>query len=403
VSHPLSTIGGVRILHTSDWHLGRTFGPLSLEADQRAFLDWLVDEVAARSVDLVVIAGDIYDRAIAPNESLVLFRQTLHRLRSAGATVVAITGNHDGADRVSPYDTLVDASGVYIRGGYTRPGEVITLEFADGPLDVVAVPFLEPQLAPDHFDADAEPGPTTDPDPGLRRRGRTHQSVIQRALELARPALSAPRSLAVAHAFVAGGVESDSERQLTVGGAGQVDASLFRGFSYVALGHLHRPQSVGVPHLRYSGSPLAYSFSETQPKSVTIIDLDAAGGCEIDVLEVPVGRGVLTVTGTIDELCSGSFDVESTRRFVRAVLTDRGVVLDAKARLSAVYPYVVEIELRPDGCVDPPDIHAVDVSRLEPLHAASAFWAEVVGSPPTPDEAALLGDALAAATAEVGA
>jgi DNA repair protein SbcD/Mre11 len=402
VSHPLSTIGGVRILHTSDWHLGRTFGPLSLEADQRAFLDWLVDEVAARSVDLVVIAGDIYDRAIAPNESLVLFRDTLHRLRAAGAVVVAITGNHDGAERVSPYDTLVDASGVYIRGGYGRAHEVISLDFGDGPLDVVAIPFLDPLLAPDEFDAGAPPDPHADP--AATRRRRTHHSVLATAVERARPRLVAPRSLAVSHAFVAGGTESESERQLTIGGTGQVSHTVFDGFSYVALGHLHRSQSVGAPTVRYSGTPLAYSFSETHAKSVTIVDLDAGGGCEVTEVPVPVGRPVLTVTGTIDELCAHAPDPQAAQSFVRAVITDDGAVLDAKARLAVVYPYVVEIELRPARGVGHDGRRPVDVSTLDPLDAATAFWADVAGSPPGADQVELLGSALTAAAAEaVGA
>lgn len=395
---------GVRILHTSDWHLGRSFGPLSLEADQRAFLRWLVDVVADQSVDLVVIAGDIYDRAIAPNESLVLFREALHQLRSAGAVVVAITGNHDGADRVSPYDTLVDASGVFIRGGYARAGAVLTLPFGDGPLDVVAVPFLEPQLAPD--DVADHPESASEPDgddPAVRRRRRTHHSVLRWAIETARPALHAPRSLAVAHAFVAGGHESESERQLTVGGSAQVDISVFEGFSYVALGHLHRPQSVGSPTIRYSGTPLAYSFSEVQPKSVTLVDMDAEGTCEVTELPVPVGRPVLTVTGTIDDLCARTPDARARESFVRAVVTDRGPVLDAKAKLATVYPHVVEIELRPPDEGGESPVRAVDVSTLQPLDAAASFWTDVTGSAPTAEEISLLGAALTAAAAEVDA
>jgi DNA repair protein SbcD/Mre11 len=389
----------VRILHTSDWHLGRSFGPWSLEADQRAFLEWLVDEVATRAVDLVVIAGDIYDRAIAPNESLVLFRDTLQRLRAAGAVVVAITGNHDGAERVSPYDTLVDSSGVYIRGGYSRAHEVISLHFDDGPLDVVAVPFLDPLLAPDGFDASSH---DSGDDLGAIRRRRTHQSVLAAAVEQARSQLVAPRSLAVAHAFVAGGTETDSERQLTIGGTGQVSHSVFDGFSYVALGHLHRPQSVGAPAVRYSGTPLAYSFSETHDKSVTIVDLDAGGLCEVAEVPVPVGRPVLTVVGAIDELCRQVPDPRSATSFVRAVITDDGAVLDAKARLAVVYPYVVEIELRPARGPGSDDRRPVDVSTLDPLDAATAFWADVAGSPPGADQVELLGSALTAAAAEAG-
>ncbi|MGA1495279.1 MAG: metallophosphoesterase family protein [Rhodothermales bacterium] len=141
----------MRIIHTSDWHLGRSFGPVSLRDAQERFCDRLVAVTREEQIDLVVIAGDIYDRAIAPNEAIELFRDTVRRLRDAGSIVAAISGNHDGADRVSPYDDLLDASGVYIRGGYEGVGRVVTHEFSDGPLDLVLVPFLDPQGAPDDF------------------------------------------------------------------------------------------------------------------------------------------------------------------------------------------------------------------------------------------------------------
>lgn len=377
----------MRILHTSDWHLGRSFGPHALLDDQVAFLAWLVDVVRDESIDLVVIAGDIYDRAIAPTEAITAFRDTLVQLREAGSRVVAITGNHDGADRVAAYDSLVDASGIHLRGGYHRPGDVLTLSFDDGPLDIVALPFLDPQLAPPGFDHH-------------ELRSRTHHSVLARAVELARDRLRAPRSLAVAHAFVAGGATSESERQLTVGGAGHVDAALFSGFSYAALGHLHRPQVVGVDHVRYAGSPLPYSFSETQPKSVTLVDLDARGGASIRTVQVPLQRGVATVTGTIDELCSARPDPAVAGSFVRAVLTDLGVVLDAKARLAEVYPHVVEVELRPAGVPTTVGARPLQVADVDPLDVTRSFWADVNGTEPTDAELDLLRRALHHAHAE---
>ena len=139
----------MRILHTSDWHLGRSFGPLSLHDDQQAFIDWLVQLCAEERIELVVVAGDIYDRSIPPTEAVVMFRNALVRLQAAGHTLAIITGNHDGADRVAAYDELMDASNVFVRGGYSKIGEVIHLSFTDGPLDLVMLPFLDPQAAPD--------------------------------------------------------------------------------------------------------------------------------------------------------------------------------------------------------------------------------------------------------------
>ena len=156
-----------------------------------------------------------------------------------------------------------------------------------------------------------------------RRLRRTHHSVLEAAIAAAMPRLTAPRSLAVSHAFVAGGAISDSERQLAVGGTSTVDAALFAPFSYTALGHLHRPQVVdGSAVLRYSGTPLAYSFSEDHAKSVSIVDMAADGTCTVIDLPVGVGRAVCTVTGPIDELLRASPTVAVRDSFVRAVITD---------------------------------------------------------------------------------
>lgn len=393
----------MKILHTSDWHLGRSFGPISLGDAQERFCDRLVEVARDEHVDLVVVAGDIYDRAIAPKEAIELFRDTVRRLRGAGAVVAAISGNHDGADRVSPYDDLLDASGVYIRGGYEGVGRVVTHEFADGPLDLLLVPFLDPQGAPDGFgDGGEAAGAATGTDDALeRRRRRTHESVLDAAFTDVRANLRSSRSLAVAHAFVTGGSVSESERKLEVGGTGEVPVSLFDGFSYTALGHLHRPQEIGRPTIRYSGTPMSYSFSEEHDKSMVLVDMDAAGTCRIDTVELNVGRGVTTIQGTIDELLDPSRHPSARDRFVRAIVTDRGTVVDAKAKLEDVYPYVVEIRLEPEGGSSQVAGPSVTIDRMTPAEAVVDFWTEVEGS--HPDEALLGLLHGAVATAEGGA
>ena len=392
----------MRILHTSDWHLGRSFGPVSLAGEQERFCDALADIAADQRIELVVIAGDIYDRAIAPTHSIELFRDTVRRLRSAGVVIAAISGNHDGADRVSPYDDLLDASGVYIRGGYEGIGRVIRHEFADGPLDLALLPFLDPQAAPDLFGATPAGESGEGGDALERRRRRTHQSVLAAAMATTRAGLAAPRSLAVAHAFVTGGSVSDSERQLEVGGTGEVPADIFDGFSYTALGHLHRPQDITRPTLRYSGTPMPYSFSEDHTKSVTVIDMDPTGVCTIDAIDLAVGRGVRTITGTIDELLEPARHPDAHERFVRAIVTDRETVLDAKARLERVYPHVVEVRLEPAGgraavAAGP----TVEIHELRPIDAVTGFWADLEGSEPDGDLLDILTSAVT--TAERGA
>lgn len=426
----------MKIIHTSDWHLGRTFGPHSLRADQEAFCDYFVDLVADESADLVVIAGDLYDRAVAPTEAIGLFRDTIGRLLASGTVVAAITGNHDGADRVAPFGAWLDLSRFYLRGGYGRIGEVITHEFADGPLDLVLLPYLDPRAAPDDFAAapddfaawpDGEAAATVDEadstlrgddipadEPGsdaadavarervARRQARTHQSVLQAASARALAARRSRRSLAVAHAFVTGGTVSDSERALTVGGTGAVDASVFDGFSTVMLGHLHRPQTIGTDgRIAYSGTPLAYSFSENHSKSLRIVELTPDGDATTRIEAVPVGHRAATITGTIDELLDPSRHADAHDSFVRARITNRETVLDAKARLSTLYPLITEVSLEPDG-VEPgstADVISTTTRRLAPIDAVHEFWQVVEGADPDDETTGLLIEATARATA----
>jgi exonuclease SbcD len=362
----------MKILHTSDWHLGRSFGSVSLHDVQAEFCEWLLEVAVSEKVELLVVAGDLYDRSIPPQESVVLWRETLTAFHQAGIAVVAIAGNHDGADRVAAFDGLTDGARIFVRGGYGRAGEVLTLQFSDGPLDIALVPFLDPQLASPEWKAelaDAEVKPT-------------HESVLQKALDQARAESAASRSLAVVHAFVGGSTTAESERQLTVGGSDQVAASVLEGFSYVALGHLHTPQVIGgAENVRYSGTPIAYSFSETAPKSVVLIDMNADGTSSIEAIPVPVGRGVITLIGTIDELLAPGAYPEADDKYVKAVLTDGSYVVNAKSRLLEVYPYCTDVAMKmadTSTAIGPNDEIR---SALSPRDAAEKFWEDIVNEP----------------------
>lgn len=379
----------MRLLHTSDWHLGRSFGQFALLDDQARFCEWLVDTAIEEGVDLVVVAGDVYDRAVPPIEAIALFRSTVGRLAAAGIKVVAIAGNHDSPERLAAADGLTDAAGVFVRGGYARASETITLELADGSLDVVAVPYLDPLLAPPR-----EPAPDND-EVGQRP---THQSVLTAALEAA-PRRS-PRAVAVVHAFVAGGVESESERALSVGGSDRISAGTLHHFSYVALGHLHTPQVLNRASRRYSGSPLPYSFSETTPKQIVIAELDAAGHARVQPVTVPLGRPVAVLHGPIAELLTAPRHADAEGHFVRAVLTDAEHVLDAKLRLQRRFPYVTEVLLVPPER-DDVDVVCPQRLALDPLDAALAFWSEVTGRPASPAERDEIATVMSAATREV--
>ncbi len=330
----------MKILHTSDWHLGRSFGTYGLLPDQEAFLAWFVSVAVDQGVELVVIAGDIYDRTTPPADAMRAFDHTISSLTAAGIEVAAISGNHDSADRVAMYSSSTEANGLILRGGFpttsTGDADVVVRNYSDGPLAIAAIPFLDPRMMPADFSLlDPANGPFS------------HNAVVTACAKAAIDAIpSGMRSVSIAHGFIAGGKGSDSERTpvITVGNTDHIGAEVFEGFSYSALGHLHRPQIVrGSETIRYSGTPLPYSFSETGDKSVVLVDMDSAGECQISLIEVPVGRGVRTVTGRFDELVNMETD---DAHLVRVDLSDPAPVPNAKRRLEEVFPYLIELRQR---------------------------------------------------------
>src|ERR1700758_4562666 len=261
------------MLHTSDWHLGRSLHRADLRAAQAAFLDHLVSTVRAERVDVVLVAGDVYDRAVPPVDAVEMCEDALLRLHDTGARIVLISGNHDSARRLGFGSGLLEKAGVHLR---TRPGALarpVLVEDAYGPVAVYGVPYLEP---------DAVRGELP---PGQDEIPRGHTGVLGHAVGCIRADAEARgirRRVVMAHGWVSGGAASESERDISVGGVGQVPAELFAGFGYVALGHLHGQQTV-APQMRYSGSPLPYSFSEaSHRKGSWLVDLDDAGAVRVE-------------------------------------------------------------------------------------------------------------------------
>jgi exonuclease SbcD len=379
----------MRLLHTSDWHLGRPFHGASLLQDQAKALDRIVQLAAEAEVDAVLIAGDLYDRAIPPAEAVQLFNDTLARLSRAGAAVIAIAGNHDSHVRVSIYDPLLSAFGVTIRGDVRRAAEPVLVSPRRGgePVAIYPLPYLEPSV-----DGPALAGATT---PRLN-----HQAVTQLALECIqadRRDRKGQRCVLVAHAFVAGGASSDSERELTVGNVDRVSVETFAGFDYVALGHLHGSQQLDGPRLAYSGTPLPYSFSEQHhTKSVRIVELDAAGTPTVELVPLGVGRPLRTLEGPIDTLLQDPQLQDATGAWVRVILTDDDLPLQAKARLNRRFPHVAELRHQPperqrSGSTDRQQ--QVREAR-SPLDLSLAFFADQHGRQADVHETALLQQAI---------
>ena len=246
-----------------------------------------------------------------------------------------------------------------------------------------------------------DPSPDADPDeahdPAPRRRV-THASVLQRRLSAASVQVAGRRSIVVAHAFVAGGACSDSERELSVGGVDRAPTTAFDGFTYAALGHLHRPQSVGRPNLRYSGTPLAYSFSETEAKTVTIVDLPPSGAPILTTVELGVCRGVRTITGPLEQLLTDPTHRAAETHWVQARLTDREALLEPMARLRSRFPFIVELQRagEPEWSNDG-RLPGIIVRSVTPLDLAVEFWESTASESPSGEIVRLLASALSAA------
>lgn len=287
----------MRLLHTSDWHLGRTLHGYGLHEAQEVALNFIVDLAISRSVDVVAVAGDVFDRAIPPVESLRIFNEVIERLSAAEITTVITAGNHDSGDRLALYSRVL-RSGVHVVGSLAEVGSGIELADEFGAIVFYPLPYLEPDLAREVFGARGS------------KLERSHAAVMDAALDLIESDMlkrDASRAIGIGHAFVAAvGANpetSESERDLTVGGVQVISASTFagRGLTYVALGHLHRQQIVSSaePLISYSGSLLRYSLSETaHTKSVSIVEIGAVGTLpEIELVELPQPRPMSRLRG----------------------------------------------------------------------------------------------------------
>ena len=379
------SVQDMRLLHTSDWHVGRSLHGTDLLAEQEAVLTGLADVVRAEGVDAVVVAGDVYDRAVPSADATAVLDRVLTRLRAAGAAVVLTPGNHDSARRLGFASGLLAASGVHVRAATSRLDEPVVLTDRHGDVAVYGLPYLEPAVAQHEL--------------GLTD-GRSHEAVLAAAMDRVRADLflrPGVRSVVLAHAFVGGGVASDSERDICVGGVDLVPASVFDGVDYVALGHLHRPQVI-TPRVRYSGSPLAYSFGEAgQQKQVWLVDLDAGGLAEVRALPLPTPRALTVLTGTLAELVADPAHSEVEEHFVSARLTDPVRPVDAMRALQARFPHCVHLEWTGGQPSGDGRSYQERLAGRSDLEVVTEFVSHVRGQGPSPVERELLGRALVAA------
>jgi len=334
----------MRLIHTADWHLGRLFHNVHLTRDQEHVLEQLVALVAEVKPAAVLIAGDLYDRAVPSTEAVELLDHVLTEIVDGqGVPVVAIAGNHDSAVRVGFAASLLRERGLHLVGELPQAASPIVLRDDHGPVHVHPLPYADAAEARYAYGDDA-----------IHDQQAVAAAGVARALAATPPA---ERRVAVAHAFVAGALESESERPLSVGGATQVPATVYDGFDYVALGHLHRPQRCGAQTVRYAGSLLKYSFAEhDHDKSVSVVEIGAPGsacnaaGAEgrarvaIETVALTPPRDVRRLEGTLAEILALGRTDPRHDDYVLAALLDKGALLDPIGQLRSAYPNALAIE-----------------------------------------------------------
>jgi exonuclease SbcD len=367
------------MIHTSDWHLGRSFHGVGLLDAQARFLDDLVDVVRVERVEAVLVSGDIYDRALPAPETVDVLSTALTRLVEAGAQVILTSGNHDSAPRLGFASGLLDRAGVHIRTSLARLGTPVPV--GDG--WVYPLPYLEPSVAADPLAAD----------------GRTHADVVRAALR--RVGSDAARrsgpTVVMAHAFVAGAVASGSERDISVGGVSLVPTEAFAGADYVALGHLHGAQSVS-DRVRYSGSPQALSFGEAgQVKGSWLVDL-AGGSVAAAWVPAPVSRPLAVLRGELEELLRARELIGAESAWCQVTLTDAVRPSGALEALRRRFPHTLELKFAPVGAVVSVSRYAArQVHTRTELEVCTEFLTHVRGGAAATDaEQALLAHAVEA-------
>ncbi len=373
----------VRILHTSDWHLGRSFHREGLLDAQAGFVDHLVQTIEDEKVDLVVVSGDIYDRALPPVDAVELADETFARLASSRATVVVTSGNHDSQIRLGFGSRLADAAGIHLRTRWQDVGTPVLLEDEHGTVAVHGLPYLEP---------DAVRGPW-----GLA--SRTHEAALTEAMTRVHADLDrrpGTRSVVMAHAFVAGSPEaatdlaSDSERDISVGGVQIAPTALFTRVDYAALGHLHGRATL-TDTVRYSGSPLAYSFSEaSHTKGSWLVELGRDGVERTDFVPAPVPRRLATLRGRIDDLLADPAHADVEDAWLQVTLTDPRRPMHAMDRLRSRFPHVLILSFEPEGATRDRGPVMPRVDGRSDLDVALGFVAEVRSLEATTEEALLL-------------
>lgn len=355
----------MRFLHTADWHLGRIFYGQYLTDDQAHVLEHQFFTILKEEkIDGILLAGDVFDRAVPPIEAIELWDSIITRLAmDYKVPLFVVSGNHDGAERLEVGRSMLSESGIHIWGSPHHALQPFEFEGADGRVAICPMPFSEPRRIGDALGLNSSESKPVDTDMTDDTLFSYVDDKVQEAVALNlhnydqmyqawsdylyKQVPKQMRSIAISHAFVMGGEVVGSERTLSVGGSEQVSPHVFKNFHYTALGHLHGPQRMGADHIRYSGSPLKYSFDEhEQKKSFTIIDMDTNGKVDISTIPVEAKRDVVILEGYFEDLLNNTaLQTKHKDDYVQARLLDTMPIMDGMAKLRQVYHRCMTIEL----------------------------------------------------------
>ncbi|MCI6553824.1 MAG: exonuclease SbcCD subunit D [Lachnospiraceae bacterium] len=370
----------MRFIHTGDWHIGKTVNDFSMLEDQRHILKQIYDIAIRERVDAVVVAGDIYDRAIPPAEAVLVLNDFLTEMERARIPVLMISGNHDSPERVGFAAEILENRHVYIAGIYQGRLKRVCLEDDYGEVAFVLLPFVKPAVA------------------GAGTNGEAVEKMLREEK------LMGGRKILVTHYFVTdAGKEpelSEGETTVHVGGLDNVEASLFSGFDYVALGHIHKPQKIGQGQNYYAGAPLAYSFSEAgQEKSVNLVELGEEGRLSVQRLPLSPLHGMRRIRGRLEELMAPEVaEAADCRDYIRAELTNEEELINPIGTLRTVYPNIMQVVLiKNEKRENPAYTSRLEERRKDIPHLFKEFYEMIRGEEPDAQRMEIIWEAARAA------
>ncbi|MGG7144533.1 exonuclease SbcCD subunit D [Clostridium nigeriense] len=365
----------MRIFHMGDWHIGKLVNGFYMTEDQKYVIEQVYKAIEEKKPDIVIIAGDLYDRSIPPVQAVELLNETLRKIvKDLNTKVIALAGNHDSNERIEFASSLLYDSGLYIVGNLKNKIDKITLEDESGKVNFYPIPYADVPYVRDLFE-----------DENIK----THDLAMERIVsEIHKDFNGDERNVAIAHGYVTKIKdddyelleESDSEKPLSIGGTDYINSKHFEKFNYTALGHLHGPQKVGCDKIRYSGSLMKYSFSEVnQRKGITIVDLDKDGNIHIEIYDLKPRRDFRIKIGTLEEvLNSYDKDKENNEDYIKVILKDKGELLDPMAKIRAVYPNVMELTREERAIRGGSRSVATDIKERSKLSLFKSFYKDIM-------------------------